>query len=262
MAPLTELRSKHIRELLNNPRARRGDSEFVIEGPHLIEAALEKAQKLILYVTATEKAIERHPELLEKAEALGLACYALSPKHAGRITNATEPQGWFAVLRMPRPSLGAHAELRGDVVIALDGLQDPGNVGTIIRTAAWFGVETILLGNSTADPFAPKVVRSTQGAIFDVSLETGGNLVKRLTDLRASGWEIIATTLDPAATSVFEATFPNPCVLLFGKEASGISPELLELASTRLVIPKFGSGESLNVAVSAAIVLAEMRRPR
>lgn len=255
MQPLTELRSKHIRELLNNPRARRGDSEFVIEGPHLIEAALEKAAKLILYITATEKAIDRHPELLERAEALGLACYALSPKHAGRITNATEPQGWFAVLRMPRP-----ADLRGDVVIALDGLQDPGNVGTIIRTAAWFGVETILLGNSTADPFAPKVVRSTQGAIFDVSLETGGNLVKRLSDLRASGREIIATTLDSTANSVFEATFPNPCVLLFGKEARGISPDLLELASTRVVIPKFGSGESLNVAASAAIVLAELRR--
>ena len=255
MGPLTELRSKHIRELLNNPRARRGDSEFVVEGPHLIEAALEKAPKLILYIAATEKAIERHPELLERAEAMGLACYALSPKHAGRITNAAEPQGWFAELRMPRP-----AELRGDVVIALDGLQDPGNVGTIIRTAAWFGIETILLGNSTADPFAPKVVRSTQGAIFDVSLETGGNLVKRLTDLRASGREIVATTLDPAATSVFEATFPNPCVLLFGREASGLSPELLELATTKVMIPKYGVGESLNVAVSSAIVLAEMRR--
>jgi len=255
MQPLTELRSKHIRELLNNPRARRGDSEFVIEGPHLIEAALEKAPKLILYLAVTEKAIERHPELLERAAALGLSCCAVSPKHAGRITNATEPQGWFAVLRMPRP-----VELRGDVVIALDGLQDPGNVGTIIRTAAWFGVETILLGNSTADPFAPKVVRSTQGAIFDVSLETGGNLVKRLSDLRTSGWEIVATTLDPAATSVFGTTFPNRCILLFGKEARGLSPELLEISNSRLVIPKFGSGESLNVAASAAIVLAELRR--
>ncbi|MFI5201985.1 MAG: TrmH family RNA methyltransferase, partial [Candidatus Kapaibacterium sp.] len=171
MQPLTELRSKHIRELLNNPRARRGDSEFVVEGPHLIEAALEKAPKLILYLAITDKAADRHPELLERAESMGLSCYNLSPKHAGRITNASEPQGWFAVLRMPRPT-----ELRGDVVIALDGLQDPGNVGTIIRTAAWFGVETILLGNSTADPFAPKVVRSTQGAIFDVGLETGINL--------------------------------------------------------------------------------------
>ena len=262
MQTLTELRSKHIRELLNNPRARRGDSEFVVEGPHLIEAALEKAQKLILYIAVTQKAIERHPELLEHAESLGLSCFALSPNHAGRITNATEPQGWFAVLRMPRPSIGAHAELRGDVVIALDGLQDPGNVGTIIRTAAWFGVETILLGNSTADPFAPKVVRSTQGAIFDVSLETGINLSKRLTDLRASGRQIIATTLDSEATSVFDATFPERCVLLFGTEAHGIDPDLLPLASSRIVIPKYGIGESLNVAISAGIVLAEMRRPR
>ena len=70
MQPLTELRSKHIRELLNNPRARRGDSEFVIEGPHLVEAALEKAPKLILYLAVTNKAVDRHPELLERGSGL------------------------------------------------------------------------------------------------------------------------------------------------------------------------------------------------
>ncbi len=173
------------------------------------------------------------------------------------ITNATEPQGWFAVLRMPRPST-----LRGDVLLALDGVQDPGNVGTVIRTAAWFGIETILLGDGTADPFAPKVVRSTQGAIFDVGIESGVNLSKRLTTLRDSGRDIVAATLDPAAASVFEAAFPERCVLVFGTEVRGVRPEVLALASSQIIIPKYGVGESLNVAVSAAIVLAEMRRPR
>ena len=181
----------------------------------------------------------------------------LSPKNAVRITDAREPQGWFTILRLPsRP-----AEVKGDVVIALDSVQDPGNVGTVIRTCAWFGVESILLGDGTADPFAPKVVRSTQGAIFDVGIETNADLNKRLPALR-EGREIIAATVEGSATSVFEFDFPEKCVLLFGTEGRGIQPELLQMASRQVIIPKYGSGESLNVAVSAAIVLAELRGRR
>ena len=256
MTPLTELRSKHIAELLRNPKARRGDSEFVAEGPHLFEAALEKAPKLILTVAVTEKAMSQHSELLERAEARGIATFSLSPKAALRITDAREPQGWFTVLRMPpRPT-----EVHGDIVVALDGVQDPGNVGTVIRTGAWFGVESLLLGDGTADPFSPKVVRSTQGALFDLRLEMNSNLTKRLPELRESGREIIATSVTEGATSVFDFDFPKRCTLLFGTEGRGIRPELLEMASRQIVVPKYGTGESLNVAVSAAIVLAELRR--
>ena len=255
MTPLTELRSKHIAELLRNPKARRGDSEFVAEGPHLFEAALEKAPKLILYIAVTEKATRSYPALLERAEAAGIEIFSLSPKNALRITDAREPQGWFTVLRMPaRPQ-----ETKGNVVIALDGVQDPGNVGTVIRTAAWFGVESIILGDGTSDPFAPKVIRSTQGAVFDASLETNADLNKRLPALR-EGRELIATTVGETATSVYDFDFPERCVLLFGQEGRGIRAELLEMASRQIVIPKYGSGESLNVAVSAAIVLSELRR--
>ncbi len=255
MSPLTELRSKHIRELLRNPKARRGDSEFVVEGPHLLEAALEKVPKLVLYVAATAKALNSHPALAERVESLDIPMYSLSPKGSERITDAKEPQGWFAVLRMPRPR-----ELKGDVVVALDGVQDPGNVGTVIRSAAWFGVETVLLGDGTADPFAPKVVRSTQGALFEMNLETSVNLTRRLPELRDAGRQIVAATVDESAVSAFEATYPKQCVLLFGTEGQGINPELLSLASSQVMIPRFGVGESLNVAISAAIVLAELRR--
>lgn len=255
MTPLTELRSKHIAELLRNPKARRGDSEFVAEGPHLFEAALEKASKLLLYIAVTEKAINSYPALIERAEAAGIETYSLSPKNALRITDAREPQGWFTVLRLPsRPT-----EVKGNVIIALDGVQDPGNVGTVIRTGAWFGVESILLGDGTADPFAPKVVRSTQGAIFEMSLEINADLNKRLPALR-EGREIIAASVSESATPVYDFDFPERSVLLFGQEGRGIRPELMEMASRHVVIPKYGSGESLNVAVSAAIVLAEMRR--
>jgi TrmH family RNA methyltransferase len=255
MTPLTELRVNHIRGLLRDARARRGDSEFVIEGPHLLEAALEKAPKLIEYAAFTQDAVVRYGELLDRAVASGIAVHSLPAKLAQRVSDTEEPQGIFAVVRMPRSS-----QPRGKAMLALDGVQDPGNVGTIIRTAAWFGVQEILLGEGTADPYAPKVVRSTQGAIFDVTLEMSADLAKRLTDLRNAGWKILAATVDEGAKSIFDLTFPERMIFLMGTEARGIRPELLELASERIIIPRYGAGESLNVALSTAIILAEFRR--
>jgi TrmH family RNA methyltransferase len=257
MTPLTELRANHIRGLLRDARARRGDSEFVLEGPHLLEAAIEKAPKLIEYVAFTQDAVVRHTALLDRAEAAGIAVHSLAAKLAYRISDTEEPQGIFAVARMPRS-----AHLRGNAILVLDGVQDPGNVGTIIRTAVWFGIQDMLLGEGTADPFAPKVVRSTQGAIFDVGIEQSADLAKRLTDLRNVGWQILAATLAETAKSIFEIAFPEKVILLLGAEARGIRPELLELASDQIVIPKYGAGESLNVAISAAIILAEFCRKR
>ena len=257
MTPLTELRANHIRGLLRDARARRGDSEFAIEGPHLLEAALEKAPKLIEYAAFTQEAVVRYGPLLDMAEAAGIAVHSLPAKLAYRVSDTQEPQGIFAVVRMPRLS---HAH--GDAILVLDGVQDPGNVGTIIRTAAWFGVPNILIGDGTADPYAPKVVRGTQGAIFDVSIDAVTDLTKRLTDLRNAGWQILAATLAESAQSLFEIAFPEKVILLLGGEARGIRPELLELASAQIVIPKYGAGESLNVALSAAIILAEFRRRR
>jgi TrmH family RNA methyltransferase len=116
------------------------------------------------------------------------------------------------------------------------------------------------LGEGTADPYAPKVVRSTQGAFFDVNIEAGSDLIKRLPELRDAGWPILAATLEATAKPIYDIAFPTRKLLLFGTEARGIRPELLALADEQIIIPRYGAGESLNVAVSTAVVLAELRR--
>src|SRR5207237_76763 len=141
------------------------------------------------------------------------------------------------------------------IVLALDAVQDPGNVGTIVRTAAWFGVRSLLLGVGTADVYAPKVIRSTQGAIFSVSMESLVDLVGRLKVLQNEGWKVIATVLDTGAHSIYEWRQDGKAILLLGSEAHGISPELIALSEECVMIPRYGEGESLNVATSAAIVL-------
>jgi len=181
--------------------------------------------------------------------------YSVPAKLSAKISDTEEPQGIFAVISIPSAE-----KITGDFAIALDRVQDPGNVGTIIRTAAWFGIRSLILGEGTADPYAPKTVRATQGAIFDVNVECGANLLTRLKSLRAESWRVVATTLESNAKPLYDFKFQKKTVLLFGSEAHGISKEILDIADEKIAIPRFGFGESLNVAASAAVVLYELRR--
>lgn len=256
MKALTEAQAKDIRGLLQRPRMRSNQQQFVIEGPHLLEAALDKAPSLIVNVAFTAHAADRYAGLVGRCVRLGTPLFSISEKLASRLSDTEESQGIIAVLRMPQPE----EDVEGNLALALDGIQDPGNVGTIIRTAAWFGVKSMLLGEGTADPFAPKVIRATQGAIFSVGLEPGVDLARRIAKLRFAGWKVLATTLSNGATSIYETTFAPKTLLLFGSEAHGIRAGLLPLTDGEIIIPRYGEGESLNVAISAAIVLAEAAR--
>jgi RNA methyltransferase, TrmH family len=255
MTHLTESQAKHIRELLRSAKERREDGAFVTEGPHLLEAALEKAPGRVRYAAFTSDANARQLSLSARCGKLGITTYSIPAKLASRISDTEEPQGIFAVISIPNGE-----KIRGDFAIALDRVQDPGNVGTIIRTAGWFGVRSLILGEGTADPYAPKTVRATQGAIFDVSIEREANLLPRLISLRAESCRIIATALDSSAKSLYDFKFQKKTILVFGSEAHGVSPEILEIADEKIAITRFGSGESLNVAASAAVVLYELRR--
>jgi TrmH family RNA methyltransferase len=255
MTPLTEAQAKHIRELLRSAKERRGSGEFVIEGPHLLEAALEKAPGRILYVAFTADANSRQLSLSARCAKHGIATHSIPAKLSFRISDTEEPQGIFAVVSIPNAE-----KITGNFAIALDGVQDPGNVGTIIRTSAWFGVRSLILGEGSADPYGPKTVRATQGAIFDVSMERCSALLTRLKELQLESWRIVATALDPIAKPIYDFKFQKKSILVLGSEAHGISAEILEIADEKIAIPRFGSGESLNVAASAAVVLYELRR--
>ncbi len=256
MIVLTESASRHIRDLLRTASLRREFNEFVIEGRHLLEVALDKRPDLIDQILFTEAAAASCSKLFDRCINSGLDMLSVSPKLASRISDTQEPQGIFAVLKMPVPK----ATASGNVILALDAVQDPGNVGTIIRTAAWFGVTTIFLGEGTADPFSPKVVRSTQGAIFDVDLHNKVDLASELPMFNRQGWNVLAATLSEAATSVYELQTTDKTLLLLGSEAHGISDVLLSLSDAQIIVPRFGEGESLNVATSAAVILSEIRR--
>lgn len=251
--PITQALLNLLKELLRSASARNEEGRFVIEGPHLLEEALKHKAKLTL-IAHTDAAWQQHSQLILRAVSAGAIEYKLSAKQAERISNTEAPQGIFALVSIPEPCQGKGEK----IVLVLDEVQDPGNVGTLIRTAAWFGIDSVILGPGTADPFNPKVVRATQGAVFSVGLKRSKDLARELKDLKRAGYTIVSTSLEKNSTVLFGSAIKAPLAIVLGSEARGVKKELQDISDQKLFIPKLGSGESLNVAVSGGIVMSHL----
>jgi len=260
MPPIARAHAEALRGLIREASERSATSSFVIEGPHLLERAFESAPERIKEVIFTEEAITANPAIVISAAKKKISGYKVSAKLAERISDTKEPQGIFAVVSMPKKETSFPNK---GIIIALDDVKDPGNMGTIIRTAAWFGVKQLLLSNECADPYSPKVLRATQGEIFSIPVGDRGGLTNSLRILQKKGWQIVAATIEHSACLLYEMAFAPNLVLIFGSEAHGVSRTIQSLCDGQIIIPKFGQGESLNVAISVGIILSEvMRRKR
>jgi TrmH family RNA methyltransferase len=173
--------------------------------------------------------------------------FRVNQKELERISNLTTPNQVLAVCKIPdrKPE-----DMAGEKIqLALDGIRDPGNLGTIIRTADWFGVKEIICSDDCVDVYNPKVVQATMGSIARVKV-VYTNLPEFLS---GSGKNVIATTLDGG--SIFDKR-PGEGIFVIGNESTGIRPEVLQHATHRVSIPSHGRAESLNASVAAGIILA------
>ncbi len=245
--------------LLRKHRQKQG--LFRVEGVRLAEMAAESGWELVFGLYTQELAgKERGSHLLQALRERG-PLYEISDQLARRVAATDTPQGIFLVMRQPRwqsMELGA----TGDALyVVLDGVQDPGNAGTIIRTADAIGADGIILTKGSVDIYSDKVVRASMGSIFHLPIlqnmesATISELAKR------KGWQLLATALDETAQPLFAADFCKPSAIVFGNEGNGVSEGLLA-AAQKVYIPMYGRAESLNVGVSAAVVLYEAVRQR
>lgn len=222
---------------------------FVAEGLRLCEE-VPPAQIEFGFFTREFLSDERAVALVERLKNL----QEVSSSTMEKLSDTQTPQG---ILLVVKQKFSSSEEVAAKKIIAvLDGVQDPGNVGTILRTAAAFGCGVILLDGS-AEIFNPKVVRSSMGAIFYVPIA----VTSRADFLRAmSSREILAAAVDSSTEIYFRHDFTkNPVAIVFGSEANGVSKEILDVAG-KIFIPMSGHAESLNVATSAAIILSEVVR--
>ena len=175
-----------------------------------------------------------------------------------RISFLQHPQEILAVFHIPTPQESSNFHLPSDICLALDGVQDPGNVGTIIRIADWFGITHIYCSPDTADVYNPKVVQATMGSLAHVQI-TYCDLVPLL---REAAVPVYGTLLD--GQDIYQQPLSREGVIVMGNEGNGISPEVRQLVSHKLLIPNFNknaeTAESLNVAIATAITCSEFRR--
>lgn len=258
LPPVTRKQAEELRALVREAGLRRETKTFVIEGTHLIERALESAPKRIEKILHTESFASANTDLMARIKKKKIPTQQLTSAFAERISDTKSPQGVFATVTFDESG----SLYSKEIIIALDHVSDPGNLGTIIRTAAWFGIEEVLLSAGCADSYSPKVLRSTQGEIFSVKIASCESLSETLHQAKKKGYKILATTLASSAGSIYREKFDNKCIVVFGSEAHGVSPEVLTVVDREIIIPRAGAGESLNVAVSAAVVLSELRRQR
>lgn len=233
---------------LEMKKHRREKRLFVAEGPKVVGDLTKGGFRLhALFATDAGMAAEYDGELITADE-------------LKRISFLQHPQRLLAVFHMPeQQALRPRAD---ELALALDGVQDPGNMGTIIRIADWFGITSIFCSEDTADAFNPKVVQATMGSLAHVKV-TYGNLTELIAGL-PEGFPVYGTMLD--GTDIYQQELKAAGLIVMGNEGNGISSSVAELLTHRLLIPNYSRqaerAESLNVAIATAVVCAEFRRSR
>jgi TrmH family RNA methyltransferase len=245
---LSKATQKWIRSL-ELKKVRQASGCFLAEGHKLVGDLLFKLPCRLL--AGTDAWFDRQTNLPETE------CHRIDESLLQRLSLLRNPQEVLAVFEIPKDTLQPDA-LTNQLTLALDGIQDPGNLGTIIRIADWFGIEHIVCSNDTVDAFNPKTVQASMGAIGRVRL----SYLDLPVFLANTPLPIFGTFLD--GSNLYDQALPQAALVVMGNEGNGISPEIERLVQHKILIPDYPMGtttaESLNVSVATAIVCAEFRR--
>lgn len=247
---------KRAAKLLSSKKARREEGLFVAEGLRLCEDAL-RSGLLPQEIFVTQEALPRCQQLLEATQRR----YLISEELAARLGDTQTPQGVFCVF----PTLDNARPLdtmKGQRLMLLSSLQDPGNLGTIVRSGEAFGIDGLILSEDCPDLYAPKVLRATMGGVFRLPIQRVPSMVEAICDLRRQGFAVYGAALSPESIPVQQLDLRGKVAIVIGNEGNGLSPQVLAACTAPLIIPMAGKAESLNAAVAASVLLWELSRPR
>ena len=246
---------KSIRKL-KEKKYRDEHNAYIIEGIKLIKEAIAENASIKQIVMSENYTDENN---LDKDALYEIAKYNLiyvTEKIFNLITDVKTPQGIIAIIE--KKNNIKQIDYSQDIIVALDGVQDPGNLGTILRTVDSANLKQIILSKNSADPYNPKVVRSTMGAIFRVNIIEVENLVDTLKEVQKNDFKVMVTSLD-TEKSVYDIDY-NKKIIVIGNEANGVSKEVQNMADEKVIIPMLGKTESLNASVAAGIMIYEYVR--
>lgn len=250
---------KRLRALLRERRARAEAGAFVLEGPRLVADALRRGAPVELLYLGPD-AEQAFVPLITTARRAGIPIVALKEGVLEKLGSTRTPQPVLAIAPMPQRAGLAGLHGPGPVLVAV-GVADPGNLGTLVRSAEAAGAAGVVVCGDAVDVWNPKVVRASAGSVLGVPLVDATDPAAALDALRAAGRRIYGTAAS-GGTQCFEADLSGPLALVLGSEAHGVPSTLHAHLDDRLTIPMIGAGESLNVAVAGSVLLFEAARQR
>jgi len=236
---------------LKQKKYRRLDRMFIVEGERSVLEALRSDWEIEALLFT-----ERIRYSLNYSGFKYVAAYRISEQELSAISDTVSSQGVVAVVKEKQfpvenvwNNLAPHS-----ILVGLDDVSDPGNVGTIIRTCDWFGAGAVLLGSSTVELYNQKVIRSTMGSLFHLPVIADVDMPSILKEARSRNFSVIVAVVEDG-TPLSEFSPPRRSLLVFGNEAHGVSPPVKNFADFRVTIPKYGNAESLNVGVAVGIIM-------
>jgi RNA methyltransferase, TrmH family len=238
---------------------RQRERAFLAEGPQAVAEALSCGAKVSdLFVTALARS--RHEDLVTAAEGAGVPVHVVSAEVMEELAQTVTPQGLLAVCGfVDVPLTEVASELKAPVLVALlANVRDPGNAGTVLRTADAAGAQAVVFADASVDPYNGKCVRASAGSLFHLPVVAGARLEAAVVAMRAAGLRIVAAdgrTGRPLDDPDVQARLSEPTAWMFGNEAWGLPPDLVALADEPVAVPIYGKAESLNLAAAAAVCL-------
>lgn len=250
---------KHITKLSDDRKYRYKTRQFLIEGLRLVREAYITNAK-ISYAFVTREFYEKNTEFVDNISAITKECYIISPAIAKQISETQNPQGIFCVCDMSDNQLYASDIVPGGKYLVLSSLQDPGNMGTIIRTADAFSLTGIIISDDCVDIYSPKVIRSTMGSCFRVNLiiSKKENMGDTIRALKNKDIKVYAAALSEKSKLVMDADMSGGCAFVIGNEGNGLEQEIIDCCTEPVIIPMNEKTQSLNAAIAASVLMWEM----
>lgn len=264
MKDITSSSNPIIKEIkaLKRKRERWLKKLFLIEGVKIIDEYIKwgRVPEIILFSSELLN-VTGGEELLKKIKKYNMELINIPYNLLKDLTDTENPQCILAVVKFNDSNLEEILKERNKFIIILDELQDPGNVGTIIRTADAFGVNGIIMTNNCVDVYNPKVVRATMGSLFHIPIVFIDNKIDLISNLKNRGIKVYTTSLE-GENYIHEIDLTKDIAIVIGNEANGVSDELINISDLLIKIPMYGNAESLNAAIASSVAMYEVARQR
>jgi len=250
---LTQNELKNYSTLLQK-KYRQQEQKFIVEGKRLVEEALKSNYNCEIIII-DELYAEKYHFIVEKFSEQ-IRTEIITENNFKKIAETKSPQGIAAIFSIP--SIPINIEENEKLIVAIENISDPGNLGTIIRTCDWFGVNSVIVSPDSVEVFNSKVIRSTMGSLFHINVYNSTDFYSDLLKLKQKGRTILCSDMN--GKNIYSNRIKKNTILILSNEAHGPTEAALKLSDKVITIPKYGNAESLNVASAAAVIIAELQK--